>query len=352
MRIEKLNQTTKKNLLEDLLKRSPNSYEMYEEQVKAILDNVKKRGDEALFEYTEKFDGFCLDQQSVLVKEEEIEEAYTQVDRGLIEIIRKALKNIETYHEKQRQYSWFDSKPDGTILGQKVTALDRVGVYVPGGKAAYPSSVLMNIVPAKTAGVREIIMVTPPGKDGKVTPTTLVAAKEAGAKVMPAHLESYYKPIDLPKGQKMKKAKVHEAILNCDVWINVPILKNHGGANLTISMKNHMGIVWDRGFFHQNDLQQCIADICTLEKKAVLNVVDAYRIMKTNGPRGRSESDVVLAKGLFISPDIVAVDTAAAKFFNQVREMPLDTVGHLAKGEALKIGTMNIDQLNVKRIKM
>ena len=178
------------------------------------------------------------------------------------------------------------------------------------------------------------------------------AAKEAGAKVMPAHLESYYKPVDLPKGQKMKKAKIHEAILNCDVWINVPILKNHGGANLTISMKNHMGIVWDRGFFHQNDLQQCIADICTLEKKAVLNVVDAYRIMKTNGPRGRSASDVVLAKGLFISPDIVAVDTAAAKFFNQIREMPLDTVGHLAKGEALKVGTMDIDKLNVKRIKM
>ena len=118
------------------------------------------------------------------------------------------------------------------------------------------------------------------------------------------------------------------------------------------SMKNHMGIVWDRGFFHQNDLQQCIADICTLQKKAALNVVDAYRIMKTNGPRGRSASDVVLAKGLFISPDIVAVDTAAAKFFNQVREMPLDTVGHLAKGEALKVGTMNLDKLNVKRIKM
>ena len=121
------------------------------------------------------------------------------------------------------------------------------------------------------------------------------AAKEAGAKVMPAHLESYYKPVDLPKGQKMKKAKIHEAILNCDVWINVPILKNHGGANLTISMKNHMGIVWDRGFFHQNDLQQCNADICTLEKKAVLNVVDAYGIMETKGPRGRSASDVVLA---------------------------------------------------------
>ena len=152
--------------------------------------------------------------------------------------------------------------------------------------------------------------------------------------------------------KNMKKAKIHEAILNCDVWINVPILKNHGGANLTIAMKNHMGIVWDRGYFHQNDLQQCIADICTMQKKAVLNVVDAYRIMKTNGPRGRSASDVVLAKGLFVSPDIVAVDTAAAKFFNQVREMPLDTVGHLAKGEALKVGTMNLDKLNVKRIKL
>ena len=118
------------------------------------------------------------------LKEEEIEEAYTQVDRGLIEIIRKALKNIETYHEKQRQYSWFDSKPDGTILGQKVTPLHRVGVYVPGGKAVYPSSVLMNIVPAKVAGVDEIVMVTPPGKDGKVTPNTLVAAHEAGADVI------------------------------------------------------------------------------------------------------------------------------------------------------------------------
>ena len=178
------------------------------------------------------------------------------------------------------------------------------------------------------------------------------AAKAAGAKVMPAHLESYYRNVSLPQGKKLKNAKIHEAILNCDVWINVPVLKHHGGAQLTISMKNHMGIVWDRGFFHQNNLQQCIADICTLQKKAVLNVVDAYRIVKTNGPQGRSVSDVVLTKGLFISQDIVAVDTAAAKFFNQVREMPLDTVGHLANGEALKIGTMNLDKLNIKRIKI
>lgn len=178
------------------------------------------------------------------------------------------------------------------------------------------------------------------------------AAKAAGAKVMPAHLESYYRAIDLPRGKKMKTAKVHEAILDSDVWINVPVLKNHGGANLTISMKNLMGIVWDRGYFHQNDLQQCIADICSMEKKAVLNVVDAYRVVKTNGPRGRSASDVVLTKGLFVSPDIVAVDTAAAKFFNQVREMPLESVGHLANGQALGIGTMDLDKLNIKRIKI
>ncbi|WP_321479611.1 DUF362 domain-containing protein [uncultured Bacteroides sp.] len=178
------------------------------------------------------------------------------------------------------------------------------------------------------------------------------AAKAAGAKVMPAHLESYYRTISLPEGKIMKKAKIHEAILNSDVWINVPILKNHGGAKLTISMKNHMGIVWDRGYFHQNNLQQCIADMCTLQKKAVLNVVDAYRVMKANGPRGRSSADVVLAKGLFLSQDIVAVDTAAAKFFNQIEEMPLETVGHLANGEALKIGTMNLEKLNIKRIKM
>lgn len=181
MRIEKLDQNTKKNLLEDLLKRSPNSYGKYEESVRVILDTVKERGDDALFEYTKKFDGADVNAANILVTEEEIEEAYETVDPGLIEVIRKALVNIRSYHEKQMQYSWFDSSPDGTILGQKVTPLAKVGVYVPGGKAAYPSSVLMNIMPAKVAGVDEIIMVTPPGKDGKVTPTTLVAAKEAGA---------------------------------------------------------------------------------------------------------------------------------------------------------------------------
>lgn len=181
MRIERLNETTKQSLLEDLLKRSPNQYGAYEADVKKILDTVKEKKDEAVFAYTKQFDGAQIDASNIRVTEAEIEEAYRQVDEELLQIIRKALKNIEAYHAKQMQYSWFDSKPDGTMLGQKVTALQRVGVYVPGGKAVYPSSVLMNIMPAKVAGVEEIIMVTPPGKDGKVNPTTLVAAKEAGA---------------------------------------------------------------------------------------------------------------------------------------------------------------------------
>lgn len=184
MRIQKLDENSRKNLLEDLLKRSPNNYGQYEQGVTEILANVKANGDQALFEYTKKFDQADLNAGNIKVTDAEIEEAYALVDRKLVEIIRKSLANIRTYHEKQRQTSWFDSKPDGTILGQKVTALHRVGVYVPGGKAAYPSSVLMNIVPAKVAGVDEIVMVTPPGKDGKVTPNTLVAAHEAGADVI------------------------------------------------------------------------------------------------------------------------------------------------------------------------
>lgn len=180
MRIQKLNSDTKKNLLEDLLKRSPNNYGQYEASVKEILDKVKEEKDAAVFAYTAKFDGAELTADTIEVTEAEIEEAYAQVDDTLLAVIRKAKDNIESYHAKQRQNSWFDSKPDGTILGQKITPLHRVGVYVPGGKAVYPSSVLMNVMPAKVAGVDEIIMVTPPGKNGKVNPNTLVAAKETG----------------------------------------------------------------------------------------------------------------------------------------------------------------------------
>lgn len=180
MRIQKLTTETKQNLLEDLLKRSPNHYTEYEERVADILYHVRKEKDQALFAYTKQFDRAELDAGTIQVTECEIEEAYRLVEPSLLEVIRKAKKNIWEYHEKQRQYSWFDSKPDGSLLGQKVTALRKVGVYVPGGKAVYPSSVLMNVLPAKVAGVEEIIMVTPPNAEGKVNPNTLVAAHEAG----------------------------------------------------------------------------------------------------------------------------------------------------------------------------
>lgn len=180
MRILQLSKETKSNILEDLLKRSPNSYGEYEDRVAAIIDTVREKGDEAIFSYTRQFDGADISADNIVVTKEEIEEAYATVDPTLLNVIRKALVNIREYHEKQRQYSWFDSKDNGIILGQKVTPLKRVGVYVPGGKAVYPSSVLMNVMPAKVAGVDEIIMTTPPGKDGKICASTLVAATEAG----------------------------------------------------------------------------------------------------------------------------------------------------------------------------
>lgn len=180
MRILKLTEETKTNILENLLKRSPNSYGEFESRVNEIIQNVRERRDAAVFEYTQKFDGAVITKETIEVTEDEIKEAYEQVDPKLLEVIRKSLINIKTYHEKQKQYSWFDSEESGIILGQKVTPLKTVGVYVPGGKAVYPSSVLMNVIPAKTAGVKQIIMTTPCTKDGKVYPSTLVAAKEAG----------------------------------------------------------------------------------------------------------------------------------------------------------------------------
>ncbi len=181
MRIVKVNEDSIENILSDLLKRSPNHYDGYQEKVDAIIANVKENGDQAVFDYTRQFDGATITPENILVTEEEIKEAYEEVDDQLIEVIRKAIKNIRDFHEKQLQKSWFETREDGVMLGQKVTPMESCGVYVPGGKAVYPSSVLMNIVPAHVAGVKNIIMTTPPGKDGKVTANTLVAAKEAGA---------------------------------------------------------------------------------------------------------------------------------------------------------------------------
>ncbi|MCD8324614.1 MAG: histidinol dehydrogenase [Clostridiales bacterium] len=180
MRTLQLTRDTISNLLADLLKRSPNNYSEYEASVNAIIADVRERRDAAVFDYTERFDGEKLTAETVEVTQAEMDEAYAAVEPALLDVIRKAKENIRTYHEKQRQYSWFDSTIPGTMLGQKVTPIAKAGVYVPGGKAVYPSSVLMNIIPARVAGVEEIIMTTPCGRDGKVNPATLVAAREAG----------------------------------------------------------------------------------------------------------------------------------------------------------------------------
>ena len=179
MRILKLTKDSKQNILENLLKRSPNNYTEYESSVNEIINNVRVNRDKAIFDYTKKFDKADIDASNIRVTKEEIQEAYDKVDEKLLAVIRKSLVNIKKYHEKQLQNSWFTSE-DGIILGQKVTALEKAGVYVPGGKAVYPSSVLMNVLPAKVAGVDKIVMCTPPGADGKVYPSTLVAANEAG----------------------------------------------------------------------------------------------------------------------------------------------------------------------------
>ena len=179
------------------------------------------------------------------------------------------------------------------------------------------------------------------------------AVKAAGGTVVPANDERYYgREIQLPSGVTLKNARIHEAIAEADIWFNVPVLKNHGGAKLSCAMKNYMGIVWDRRIFHQTDLQQCIADICTWKKKPALNIVDAYRIMHQNGPQGKSAADVATVKSLIASTDIVAADTAALKFFNQVKKLDLEAVGHIGRGEALQLGTTNLDKIGIKRIKL
>lgn len=180
MRIVELTESTKKNLLKDLLKRSPSSYGTYEQTVSEIVNNVKENGDKAVFEYTEKFDHFALNSGNIRVTEEEIKEAYKEIPEDLIEVYRHSAANIRTFHEKQLRQSFIETRPDGSILGQRITPIEKAGVYVPGGKAAYPSSVLMNVIPAKVAGVPKIVMTTPCNKEGKVNAGTLVAADIAG----------------------------------------------------------------------------------------------------------------------------------------------------------------------------
>ncbi len=207
----------------------------------------------------------------------------------------------------------------------------------------------------KSAGASEIIVFDHTCHDWKKSYTNsgiADAVTKAGGKMVPGNEETYYRDVEIPQGVNMKKNKIHQALLDCDVWFNVPVLKHHGGAKNSISMKNLMGIVWDRKFFHGNDLHQCIADIATFHKKPALNIVDAYRIMKSNGPQGKSESDVVLLKSLIISPDYVAVDTAAMKMFSQVQPTDIKDVRYISLAEKLHVGTQDLDKLNMKKIKL
>ncbi len=178
------------------------------------------------------------------------------------------------------------------------------------------------------------------------------AVESAGGIMVPANDQSFYRTVSIPQGVKLKQASIHKSLLDCDVWFNMPILKNHGGAKMTISMKNYMGIVWDREFFHKTDLQQCIADVCTFQKRPALNIVDAYRIMFKNGPQGKSLADTALLKTLIVSPNIIAADAASVKFFNQVQKMDINEVGHISKGQALHLGTEDLSKLRIDRIKI
>jgi len=241
--------------------------------------------------------------------------------------------------------------------GQKVVVKPNIGWDKTPELAANTNPLLVKEIVRQciAAGAKEVVVFDNTCDEWKqcyATSGIEAAAKSAGAKMLPADDKSYYSDVFLPQGKRLKNMRVHKAILDCDVWINVPILKNHGGSRMSISMKNLMGIIWDRKIFHASNLQQCIADMCTLDKKPVLNVIDAYRVLKDNGPRGRSLEDVVLSKALFVSQDMVAADTAATKFFGQIREISLEDVKYLEYGQELKVGTMALENLNVKRIKM
>lgn len=207
----------------------------------------------------------------------------------------------------------------------------------------------------KSAGASEVLVFDHTCHDWKKSYTNSgieKAVTDAGGKMVPGNDESYYREVELPNGVNLKKTKIHKAIIDCDVWFNVPILKHHGGAKNSIAMKNLMGIVWDRGFYHGHDLHQCIADTATYAKKPALNIIDAYRIMKSNGPQGKSEADVVTLKSLIVSPDFVAADTAAMKMYSQVSPTDINDVRYIGLAEKLKVGTQNLDKLNVKKIKL
>ncbi|MDR2937032.1 MAG: DUF362 domain-containing protein, partial [Rikenellaceae bacterium] len=242
--------------------------------------------------------------------------------------------------------------------GQKVVIKPNIG-FDKGpqtGSNTNPQLIGALVKQCKDAGASEILVFDHTLNDWRNCYQNSGIEKEVvdnGGKMVPGNDESFYVDVQLPRGVKLKNTKIHRDLIDCDVWFNVPALKNHGGAKMTAAMKNYLGIVWDRRIFHSNDLQQCIADINTWSKKPALHIVDAYRVVKTNGPGGKTPEDVTVAKALFASADPVAVDTAAAKFFIQMRpDISLADIAHIKNGENLKLGTMDIDKVKVSRISM
>lgn len=236
--------------------------------------------------------------------------------------------------------------------GQTVVVKPNMGWDVPPERAGNtnPDLIKRIIEHCKNAGAKEVYVFDNTCDNWKKCYSNSGiedAAKKAGAKVVSGSSEKYYKNVKVKKGKTLKSTQVHEKIINCDVFINVPVLKSHGGTKLTIAMKNLMGIIWDRRFWHRNDLHQCIADFCTY-RKPDLNIVDAYRVMKRNGPRGVSTDDVVKLKSLLISEDIVAIDSAAAKIFG----MKPENINYIKLADEMGIGKMDLSKLRIKRIKM
>lgn len=241
--------------------------------------------------------------------------------------------------------------------GQKVVIKPNIGWDRSPEMAANTNPDLIGalVKQCKAAGAKEVLVFDHTCNDWRKcyeNSKIEAAVTAAGGRMVPGNDESMYREVELPRGVKLKKTKIHSAIIDCDVWFNVPILKHHGGSKMSISMKNMMGIVWDRRFFHGNDLHQCIADVSTYGKAPALNIVDAYRVLKSNGPQGKSVSDAASLKSLLISRDFVAVDTAATKLFAQVTPMELKDVRYIDYAEKLNVGTQNLEKLNVKRVKL
>ena len=359
MRTLELTNDTRDHILKDLLKRSPINYRQYEEQVNGIIENVRENGDEAVFAYEKKFDGADLTPQNIRVSEEEIREAYGKVDENLLPVIRRSKENIRSYHEKQKRYSWFESRPDGAILGQKVTPIAKVGVYVPGGKAAYPSSVLMNIIPAKVAGVDEIIMATPCNKKGEVNPATLVAANEAGvdriykAGGAQAIAALAFGTDSIPKVDKIVgPGNIYVALAKKAVFGYVSIDSIAGPSEILVladETANPHYVAADLLSQAEHDEMASAILITTSGELAEQVSAEIDKYLKTLSRRGIIEKSLENYGYILVAPDMqTAIDTAnaiASEHLEIVTKDPFDVMTRIRNAGAIFLGEYSSEPL-------